>query len=48
MLIEEEEPLSSPRPLTFGKHRTGTSSTPEDFSAAEWRGEEEFDGLYGR
>jgi hypothetical protein len=48
LLIEEQEPGAAPRLLTFGKYRRGSPSTPDDFQAAERRGEEEFIDLYGR
>jgi hypothetical protein len=48
VLIQEPNPKPPPSPLTFGKYRTGTLSTPEDFQEAEWRGEAEFDNLHGR
>ena len=34
--------------LTFGKYRSGKMSTLEDFRAAEWHGEEEFDPANGQ
>jgi len=48
VVLIEEVAKPAPQPLTFGKYRTGTPSAPEDFRAAEWRGEEEFDDLYGQ
>lgn len=48
-VILTEEPESKPQPqyLVFGKYAGGRDTTLEDFKDAEWRGEAEFDDLYG-
>ncbi len=48
VLVEEAVPRAAPRLLTFGKYHAGSLSTVQDFKDAEWRGEAEFDGLYGK
>jgi hypothetical protein len=48
VLIEEESSKEAPSPLQFGKYQGREPSTLDDFKNAEWRGEEEFDNLYGR
>jgi hypothetical protein len=48
ILIAEERPHVPPCHLTFGKYHSGRMSTPEDFKAAEWHGEEEFDAPHGQ
>ena len=49
LVIEEPDRKPEPRYLQRGKYGSdsGRMSTLEDFKEAEWRGEEEFDDLYG-
>ena len=48
IVISEEQPKPPPCPLTFGKYQAGRMSTLEDFEAAQWHGEEEFDDRHGQ
>jgi hypothetical protein len=45
VLIEEDIPMAEPRYLVHGKYSSGRMSTLEDFKAAEWHGEPEFNAL---
>ena len=37
IVIEDNETPKGSTPLQFGKYRTGTMSTEDDFVVAEWR-----------
>ena len=45
ILTEDEEAKPTPRYLQFGKYKGDTDPSLEDFKAAEWNGEAEFDDL---
>ena len=47
VFLPESEPKSSSQQMRFGQFAGSHQSTEEDFRAAEWRGEAEFDAVYG-
>ena len=40
ILIDDVADRRDPQPIQYGKYRSGTLSTEEDFALAEWRGDD--------
>jgi hypothetical protein len=48
IVVDAEPAKPPPRFLSFGKYPGPPQSTLEDFHAAQWHGEEEFDDRHGQ